>query len=363
MYQNEDVQPGQPARSFESSDTFAKLAIALAKAQAEMTEAERSGTNPDLGKSYATLADLRKACIPYLAKHELSLIQIPKTATNLLEVKTILMHSSGEWIASTLHVTSASPMTVWAIGSGITYLRRYGMGSMACVASEAEDDGVAMQKPGAGPAPPPMQPDRFPVPQQSRTNAVREKLAGKAAETAATKQAVPPSPKAQAEASKPAAPPQPKPGESPPAAAPPKQEPPPAIPPAAPPEPATQPTPAPAPASAAGQPVADNIKQIQDWLKAIGEVRKREAFITITMDFKKQADSGAFDKGQVNAILAALKAKGYEMAKYFINAATTGQQLEQAEQLCDLTFTQSDPQVGELSSMLAAKLSDLKKKG
>ena len=358
MYQNEDPQQSQtePARSFESSHTFAKLAIALAKAQAEMTVAERSGTNPDLNKSYATLADLRKACIPYLAKHELSLIQIPKTGTNLLEVKTILMHSSGEWIASTLHVTSASPMTVWAIGSGITYLRRYGMGSMACVASEAEDDGVAAQKPGASPAPPMMSPDRFPVPQQSRTDAVREKLAGKAAETAAPKQAAPPSPKPPTEASKPAAPPQPKPGESPPAAAPPKQEPPPATLPAAPPEP----TPATAPT---GPPVADNIKQIQDWLKAIGEVRKREAFITITTDFKKQADSGAFDKGQVNAILAALKAKGYEMAKYFISAATSAQQLEQAEQLCDLTFSQSDSQVGELSSMLAAKASDLKKKG
>ena len=65
----------------------------------------------------------------------------------------------------------------------------------------------------------------------------------------------------------------------------------------------------------------------------------------------------------MNAILAALKAKGYEMAKYFINAATTGQQLEQAEQLCDLTFTTGDPQAGELGSLLAAKASDLKKKG
>ena len=349
-----DAQQTQPPRSFESSDTFAKLAVALAKAQAEMTVAEQSGTNPDLNKKYATLADLRRACVPYLAKHELAILQIPRTGTNMVEVKTLLIHSSGEWIACTLHVMSASPMTVWQIGTATTYLRRYGMGAIVALASEAEeDDGAALMR--ASP-PPPMSPDRFPVPQQSRTDAVREKLAGKAAETAAPKQAAPPSPKPTSEASKPAVPPQPKPGESPPAAAPPKQEPPPATLPAAPPEP----TPATAPT---GPPVADNIKQIQDWLKAIGEVRKREAFITITTDFKKQADSGAFDKGQVNAILAALKAKGYEMAKYFISAATSAQQLEQAEQLCDLTFSQSDSQVGELSSMLAAKASDLKKKG
>src|SRR6476659_10010028 len=94
-----------------SSDSIASLAAALAKAQAELTNPEKSlvatirPNGPgDAGRSfrYAPLSSgldiMRKA----LGKHESATIQttaIDRTA-GIVNLTTLLAHSSGEWIAS-----------------------------------------------------------------------------------------------------------------------------------------------------------------------------------------------------------------------------------------------------------------------
>jgi len=330
-----------------------------------MQEAERSGVNPDLNKRYPDINDLRKACLPFLNKHELCLVQLPSTTASMVSVKTMLGHSSGEWLACTMSCMTPN-QNIWAIGEATTYLRRYGMSAIGCITAGAENDGVdVMRQPGGSPTAGMNAP-----PSPSRTDAVRENLAAKQAPRtdAGSKPAepppkptAPPSPKPESEpASKPAGPPEPKPGAAPPPARP--QQPPPAQPstPAGP-SPA-QPSPAPAPAGAAGGPeIADNVQGILDWLNMIASLRKRQAIMEAFATFKKQVDGGAWSQAQANAVLLAFKAKAAEAGRFFVTNAKSGQDFEQAEQFLDFMFTQGDPQVAELSSLLAAGVANLKK--
>lgn len=136
-----------PVEGPRSSLTVGKLAEALAKAQAEMDGAAKDATNPHFKSKYADLASIRDACRP-LSKHGIAVLQPTKADGNRVTVTTLLMHSSGEWIAEELTLT-ALQATPQAVGSAITYGRRYGLASMVGIAPE-DDDGEAAE--GRGPA-------------------------------------------------------------------------------------------------------------------------------------------------------------------------------------------------------------------
>jgi hypothetical protein len=58
---------------------------------------------------------------------------------------TMLMHSSGEWLAATSRMTPKD-QTPQGQGSAITYLRRYALSSVLGLATEDDDDGNAASK-------------------------------------------------------------------------------------------------------------------------------------------------------------------------------------------------------------------------
>jgi hypothetical protein len=124
-----------------------KLFTALAKAQGSMQNAERVGENPAFkrdGKAstYATLASVIDAVRKPLADNGLSLSQWPRTNGNGVEVETVLSHASGQYMRDTLWLPCPQ-MTAHAVGSMISYLRRYS--AMAClgIAPSDDDDGNA----------------------------------------------------------------------------------------------------------------------------------------------------------------------------------------------------------------------------
>ena len=84
------------------SETMKELALALSKAQADMPPAELNAVNPFLKNKYADLGSIIKAAKPVLAKHGLSLSQLPTSNGGEIGITTILMHSSGEWLESTM---------------------------------------------------------------------------------------------------------------------------------------------------------------------------------------------------------------------------------------------------------------------
>jgi hypothetical protein len=130
------------------SESITELSAALAKAQgairAAPKEGEASGMRPGLTYHYATLADVWSACRAALAANGLAVVQSPRLTTTSVEVETLLAHSSGQWLSSLLEVPLAQ-RTAHAIGSAITYARRYSLAAMVGVVADDDDDAQAAQ--------------------------------------------------------------------------------------------------------------------------------------------------------------------------------------------------------------------------
>jgi hypothetical protein len=122
----------------ETSAEINEIATALSKAQGEMGGALKDSANPFFKSKYADLASVWDACRGPLSKHGLAVIQAPTTSGNLVSVMTLLTHGSGQWIRDTLTV-AAKDDSPQAVGSCISYLRRYALQSFAGVAPEDDD--------------------------------------------------------------------------------------------------------------------------------------------------------------------------------------------------------------------------------
>ena len=127
------------------SESIGQLAAALAKAQATIGHAVKDSKNPHFKSSYADLASVMDACRGALSANGIAVLQPVAVAGKVVTVTTTLAHASGEWMSCDLSATARAdgPQEV---GSVITYLRRYGLASMAGVASD-DDDANAASRP------------------------------------------------------------------------------------------------------------------------------------------------------------------------------------------------------------------------
>src|SRR5436189_5372929 len=145
-----------------SSETIGNISGALAKAQAELTNPEKSlvGTirslfprEADRTFCYAPLSSGWDIVRKSLGRHEIATIQsteIDKEA-RLLRLNTILAHSSGEWISSHWPVCQISDIaSAQRMGAARTYARRYALFTLVGIAGE--DD---LDAPDLNPAPNP----------------------------------------------------------------------------------------------------------------------------------------------------------------------------------------------------------------
>lgn len=127
------------------SDTIGKLAADLAKAQRVIKGAQKDAKNPHFGSRYADLASVVEAAGP-LADHGLAYLQSGSTPEpGLVAMVTTLVHHSGEWIESdplTVRAKDAGPQ---AVGSCLTYLRRYQLMALVGIAPD-DDDAEAAER-------------------------------------------------------------------------------------------------------------------------------------------------------------------------------------------------------------------------
>jgi ERF superfamily len=159
-----------------SSDSVAALAAALAKAQAELVNPEKSLTatirSAAPGETqrtfrYAPLSSGLDIVRKTLGQHEIATIQttaIDQTS-GLLNLATVLAHASGEWIASDWPVCSIAEMaSPHRMGAALTYARRYALFTLVGIAGEDDLDAPDAAKcaPAAGRQTDARQ-DRFPV--------------------------------------------------------------------------------------------------------------------------------------------------------------------------------------------------------
>jgi hypothetical protein len=153
-----------PTLEESASPAIDQLAAALAKAQGEFEMAAKDAANPHLGSRYADLASVIRAFRAPLAKNGLAVVQRATTAlredlsSGVVTVRTSLLHASGQHITDVCELP-VLPMTrkggatdkcvsPQAVGSAITYARRYSLSALLCLAAGVEDDDGAAASSG-----------------------------------------------------------------------------------------------------------------------------------------------------------------------------------------------------------------------
>ena len=122
------------------ADGLDKIGAALAHFQAEVPTVAKTKT-AKLGTysyTYAGLADVTEAAMPILSKHGLAFVTIPGGGV----LTGMLLHESGQSITGSLPITGGTPQ---AIGSSLTYMRRYLLGCMTGLVTDDDDDGQLAQ--------------------------------------------------------------------------------------------------------------------------------------------------------------------------------------------------------------------------
>lgn len=122
------------------SESIGKIALALSKAQSKIHGAIKDSNNPFFKSTYANLESVMEAIRVPFFENELSYVQPVVMMEGHPYVKTILMHSSGEYIESIYPVIAKEMNDPQKVGGGVTYARRYALASM-CGVSQVDDDG------------------------------------------------------------------------------------------------------------------------------------------------------------------------------------------------------------------------------
>jgi len=135
-----------------SSESVAALASALAKAQAELVNPEKSRTavvrsgragEEERSFRYASLATGLDIVRKTLGQHEIATVQTTAIdrETGIVNLTTVLAHSSGEWIASDWPVCPvAETANPQRMGAALTYARRYALFTLVGIAGEDDLD-------------------------------------------------------------------------------------------------------------------------------------------------------------------------------------------------------------------------------
>lgn len=126
-----------------SSEQLNELFAALAKAQGQMQSATLNQSNPYFKSRYADFSELIKASRPALAENGLCVIQRVVDTENGQVLSSVLGHSSGQWVESTMRIAPAKS-DVQSMGSYITYLKRYSYAALVGVATDDDDGEQAM---------------------------------------------------------------------------------------------------------------------------------------------------------------------------------------------------------------------------
>src|SRR6266481_3502040 len=135
-----------------SSESIGAIAGALAKAQIELANPEKSLTatirspfprEADRSFRYASLSSGLDLVRKSLGRHEIATVQTTSIdeGAGLIRLTTTLAHSSGEWVSSDWPVCAVSETaTPHRMGAALTYARRYALFTLVGIAGEDDLD-------------------------------------------------------------------------------------------------------------------------------------------------------------------------------------------------------------------------------
>jgi hypothetical protein len=144
-----------------SSESIGAIAAALAKAQAELSNPEKSligiigpltPREPGRAFRYAPLSSGLEIVRKSLGRNAIAIVQttaIDKEA-GLVRLNTMLAHASGEWVASEWPVCRIGDMaSPQRMGAALTYARRYALFTLVGIAGEDDLDAPDLGQPQA----------------------------------------------------------------------------------------------------------------------------------------------------------------------------------------------------------------------
>lgn len=140
-----------------SSESIARLAAALAKAQGELVNPEksliatiRSDGGAEQTFRYASLSSGLDIVRKTLGQYEIAVVQTTSAdlGAGIVTLTTMLAHASGEWIASDWPVCAISEMAAaHRMGAALTYARRYALFTLVGIAGEDDTDAPDLARP------------------------------------------------------------------------------------------------------------------------------------------------------------------------------------------------------------------------
>jgi ERF superfamily len=164
-----------------SSESIGTLAAALAKAQTQLANPEKSLTalirSDKRGETertfrHAPLSSGLDIVRKTLGQHEIAVVQTTAidTAAGIVNLTTVLAHASGEWVSSDWPVCAVSETaTPHRMGAALTYARRYALFTMVGIAGEDDLDAPDL----ATPTKPSLPPTNAPNERKGRLNGSR----------------------------------------------------------------------------------------------------------------------------------------------------------------------------------------------
>jgi hypothetical protein len=126
------------------SESISNLAKALTTFQIKVGSIKKDSINPFFKSKYASLTTIIEHITIPLSESGLCYTQFPDESG----LTTVLMHSeSGEYIQATYQMPIAKVNDPQAVGSAITYARRYALGAILGLAIDEDDDANAATQP------------------------------------------------------------------------------------------------------------------------------------------------------------------------------------------------------------------------
>ena len=144
-----------------SSETIGTIAAALAKAQAQLVNPEKSlvgtirsdqASGSQRSFRYAPLSSGLDIVRKTLSQHEIATVQTTSLdeSVGMVRLSTVLAHASGEWIASDWPVCAISETAApHRMGAALTYARRYALFTLVGIAGEDDLDAPDLIAPKA----------------------------------------------------------------------------------------------------------------------------------------------------------------------------------------------------------------------
>ena len=153
----------------EKSENIAEIIKALIKIQPQLKPAIKDKANPFLKSKYADLSGVWDSCRDLLKESGLAVVQVCGIGDNGSYLETILMHESGQWISGKYPLKPVKDDDPQAMGSAMTYARRYNLAAILGIVTDDDDAEGAMgrqteSKPKTATRPEPQRDPAIPAP-------------------------------------------------------------------------------------------------------------------------------------------------------------------------------------------------------